>query len=337
MNDVGATVGNRLGRVLLHECDVLVCRRMEHEVGTTARKHLLKARTVTDVGDECANGECREQASQLEHRFEERVLAVTEQHQLAGQRPCNLSAELEPDGAAATRNEHRSPFQIPHVRAQIGWGAPEKVRDVHGAEAIDGYLTVQELKESRNRPCADSRLTPLEDAPHDIAGGLGQRNDHFIRLQGNGDRLEIVQPAHHGDAVYALAMLCRIVVQETHWHEAELRIALHLPHHHGAGIAGAHYQHPPLSCTTFVEHRGSARGGKGFRHDSDGKADAECGETGEQPVDDEHFSREPWHSPECAEGEHDGGDCEACACHATHDQRELTRAGVAPVPPIQPE
>lgn len=131
----------------LHERNVLVCRRIEHDLRPVLCKDVLHFAAVTNAADEDKQIEARYIAQQFLLNIVCVVLVDIEDDELFGFMGRDLTAELAPDGAASARHQHHTPLNGLQDLPQIDFHllAAEKIGDLHGAHLFDHRLARDKL------------------------------------------------------------------------------------------------------------------------------------------------------------------------------------------------
>ena len=93
------------------------------------------------------------------------------------------------------------------------------------------------------------RLRGPQGALDQLGGGGGDGQDHLLDVVAGGGRLDVVHPAHHGDAEEGQSVGAGVVVEDGHRHEPGLGIAEHVADDGGPGVTAADHGHPESRAT----------------------------------------------------------------------------------------
>ncbi len=171
---------------------------------------------------------------------------MPQQHQLGRLAAQDLPAKLRADGAAAAGDQDALAAQQRSHGRGVGLHrvAAQQVLDPHIAQLVDADRAIQNLVHAGDDACPHARL--VADA-HDVADFHPRRgrhgDDHLARLVLLDHLRDGMAVAQHRHTVDAHVVLAQIVIQEAHWIQPQVRVALQLPHNHRAGVPRAHDQH----------------------------------------------------------------------------------------------
>ena len=226
-------VPDRLERVRLQQRDVLVRSRVEDDRGLVALEDLAHLRPALAVAEHrhrrCEAALVHELALDLEQAR----LPLLDEHEPLGAEPCDLAAELRADRAAGACHQH---CLVAHIR-----GACLLYRaDLPGEVALAG----DQLIEAWQRLDRDVALARhVHDPLAHLAGRGRDRDQHLVGLVVAEDPRQVGGRSEHTDAVDTQVPLARVVVDQADRRVAELPVALELPDHELARVAGARDEH----------------------------------------------------------------------------------------------
>ena len=240
----------RLRRVVLHHGDMLVRRSVEHQRRCVCSEHLLDPVGVTHVGNRRDQGDVRMADPKLTVDCPQGTFGLFDQHQLAGREPHQLPAQLGTDGSSRAGHQHRLAFDQASNRRGVEFNRipSQQVLDLYRAQPRQIDLAPKDLIHARNDPCLDPGATArLGESTHDAASRVGDTDDRLVNRMVGNDALQIggcpqnLQPVHH------LALLRRIVVNETDRVELKVGSRLNLPRNDSSGTPRPDQQNPSLA------------------------------------------------------------------------------------------
>ena len=328
-------VGHRFFGIAFHQRNVLVRGCVENCLGPVGLEHPVNPGGVTDVGNNRHDAEPGKFHQQFVVNLEDAVLAVSQQDQLAGTQARDLSANLAPDRAPGTGDEHRHTIDQVRNRALVRldrWPA-QQVLDLDISQLIDihlaGEIVVDPGDDLGGKFGAVADVANLADLR---ARHPRHRDDHLGDRVVPRERRDLLAAAQHRNPVDHVPVLGRVVVYESGDLQLQLRIGAQLACDHGSGVTRADDEHPATyyAASEFVAQViCQAQGEPGASHE----------DQGEQRVDDRY--REPDAGAGRQERSHqqrveDPGD-DARGDNAEADVGEFIDAGVTPVAPIEAE
>ena len=227
-------VAHRLDRVRLHQRDVLVRRRVEHDTRAVLVEDLAHLDDVLDVthhGCRCSEPTV---ADELALDLEERRLGVVHEHELRGLEARDLAAQLGPDRASGARDEDDLVLEVVRDRGDVDVDrlAAEHVLDLDGTK-LPREVAVARHEVGKAGKGLDrdvEQASGLDDAGAELAGGGRDRDQDLVGPSVAHDVVELGDGAEYAHAVEAQVALARVVVEEPDRRVAERRAALHLLH-----------------------------------------------------------------------------------------------------------
>ncbi len=240
-------VAHRLERIGLHQRDVLVRGRMEHDSRPVLLEHLAHLGPVARVRE---HGRSRMELAlvdELALDLEQARLAVVHENEPRGAHARDLAAELGADGAACAGHENDLPGEIARDRLQIRVNglAPEQILHLDRPD-LAGEIEVSgdELVQGRQRVHRHGfRARHRDDPLAHVARGGGNRDEQLVRAPASQERRELVRGAEDANAVEPEVLLARVVVHEPDGRVAERRVAQHLPEDQLGRVTGADDEH----------------------------------------------------------------------------------------------
>ena len=157
--------------------------------------------------------------------------------------------QLRADRAAGAGHHHDLAGQVGADAIELDADrlAPEDVLDLDAADLADEVPgpAGQQLEDGRQRAHGHAALaTRRHDVRPNRAGRRRDRDDDLVGLDLVEDPVEVAARPDHLDAVDALAVQARVVVDEADRVEAEVRVADDLAQDEAAAVAGADDQDP---------------------------------------------------------------------------------------------
>ena len=230
-------------RALLHQRNVLVGRRMEHDVGAIHPKQAVNFFLISYGGDLHPQVQpIAPYTPQLLLDIISVVLVNIQNDELLGLIFGNLAAKLAADGTATAGHQHGLPLQKIQQdrRIQLHRLSAKEIFYLHILHRRHAHLAVYQLVNSRQ-------------APHTAARFLADVQDLFLilgRRCGNGkddlrdpflfDHLwDLLPPADDGHVSDVLALFARIVVDDAADAALQLRCDGDLPQEHPSRLTCA--------------------------------------------------------------------------------------------------
>ncbi len=131
---------------------MLVGRGVEHNLGTPRAEGVVKAADQPDVTDDGDEVKARELLLKLQTKVVHRGLGVVEKDELPNAEPSELAAELGADrtGGAGYHHDLVAEVLLNTLNRYLDLLAPEKVLDLHLADALEVELAVNGLADRRS-------------------------------------------------------------------------------------------------------------------------------------------------------------------------------------------
>ena len=337
INDVARTgnvIRDCLEDVVLHQWNVLMCRRVEDRVRSVLLEDVEDSAAISNVGDDRHELDIREAESQLLENVEDRIFAVTQQNQSSRGKSRELTAELASNRSARAGDENRFTRRQLSNCCKVCFYciATEEILNLDFAKSGSVSLSRNNFGETWNRARRNAaRESRTNNLSNDCARRGRHRDDDFgntvslDNLRYVRERSEDWKPRKH------VPVFRSIAVDEPDGLEPKLGCREQFLHDELSGIAGTGDQNAFAAFVPAASHRPMAsyadhQSGQGDQRPGQQRIDEDNGEGNSSRRQVEH--REDDESNEA-------GHC--AAANARDDNRpQLTDARVSPQSPVHP-
>jgi len=178
--------------------------------------------------------------------LEDRILAMTQQHQRCGPAALDLPAELRPDRPARARDQHalaRQQFPDPG-RIGLHRLAAQQIIDLHVAQLVELDAPVQQLVDARHDASSHARgLADVDELAHGPARCARHGDDDLVDMMLSDELWDRLSSSQHPNPVQHHPVFRRVIVDEPNRNQAGLRVLAQFAQHHRACLPCACDQH----------------------------------------------------------------------------------------------